>query len=70
MLVSSAFPLIFFNIAKGWGVAYDAIGVLSMLASMNGSGSGDPELRRVCRERGGVFLIVLFPVFWLIIHII
>ena len=43
------------NIAKGGGVAYDAIGVLSMLASMNGSGSGDPELRRVRREREGVF---------------
>ena len=43
------------NIAKGWGVAYDAIGVLSMLASMNGSGSGDPELRRVRRERVGIF---------------
>ena len=36
-------------------MAYDAIGVLSMLTFMNGSGSGDPELRRVCRERGGVF---------------
>ena len=48
-----------FDIAKGW-LAYDAIGVLSMLTSMNGSGSGDPELRRVCRDRGGVFLVFDF----------
>ena len=40
-------------------MAYDAIGVLSMLASMNGSGSRDPELRRVCRKRGGVFWYLL-----------
>ena len=44
-------------------MAYDAIGVLSMLASMNGSGSGDPELRRVCRERGGGGILVLFAPF-------
>ena len=36
-------------------MAYDAIGVLSMLTSMNGSGSGDPELRRVCRDGEGRF---------------
>ena len=68
-----SFPNVFLfdilNIVKGWGVAYDAIGVLSMLASMNGSGSGDPELRRVCRKRGGVFLGIYCPVSWLIIHI-
>ena len=45
---------------KGKGVAYDAIGVLSMLTSMNGSGSGDPELRRVRREWEGVFLVLIF----------
>ena len=50
-------------------MAYDAIGVLSMLASMNGSGSGDPELRQVCRKRGGIFLGIYCPVSWLIIHI-
>ena len=42
-------------------MAYDASGVLSMLASMNGSGSGDPELRRVRREREGVFDIDFSP---------
>ena len=31
-------------------MAYDAIGVLSMLTSMNGSGSGDPELRQKGRD--------------------
>ena len=45
------------------------VGVLSMLASMYGSGSGDPELRRVRRKWGGVFLDFNCPVFWLIIHI-
>ena len=53
------FSLILY-IAKGGKQACDAIGVLSMLTSMNGSGSGDPELRRVCRERGGVFLVFDF----------
>ena len=40
-----------------WGglLACDAIGVLSMLTSMNGSGSGDLELRRVGRDGEGCF---------------
>ena len=44
-------------------MAYDASGVLSMLASMNGSGSGDPELRRVCRERGGGGVLIFIAPF-------
>ena len=54
---------------RGGNLAYDAIGVLSMLTSINGSGSGDPELRRVCRERGGGYFGIICPVSWLIIHI-
>ena len=54
------FPLLF-SYFEGMGLAYDVIGVLSMLASMNGSGSGDPELRRVRREREAGILILFAP---------
>ena len=44
-------------------MACDAIGVLSMLTSMSGSRSGDPELRRVVRdgERGFLSFICFSP---------